>query len=333
MYDRGKKHSSSNFSGYSPPPGYRSARMRRLQERKRQQKLEDGEVVQEIPQKELYWSVAFLPAIPVVAIGGYVLVAIGSTLLLQVKDKEGNSVTVAEYTSDNLTELLNLITDDINRYYQSEGKASIEEIREGVDRALRKITVTQEPGNQIYRTPSHEQQTVEHTGAKPPEVETETSGFDTEAGRETVEQQNHTGNTSQQDFDLGNYIFESRRRNVEGHDNEGGHTRDRHIGKAEQWLRDRQINQNLKGSSSFHSDAHANLTQARFVKQYRKEIREWLNDKDADLRFAEDITMDREIGTAKTRKGKLRSTNKAKVVLKKDNSELGYHVLTSYPIP
>ena len=43
--------------------------------------------------------------------------------------------------------------------------------------------------------------------------------------------------------------------------------------------------------------------------------------------------MDREIGTVVAGKGKARPSNKAKVVLRKDNSELGYHILTSFPIP
>ena len=32
-------------------------------------------------------------------------------------------------------------------------------------------------------------------------------------------------------------------------------------------------------------------------------------------------------------KGKVRSTNKARVVLMKDKSELGYRIHTSYPVP
>ena len=114
MYDRGKDHSSSNFSGYTDlPPGYRSLRMRELHKRKAEQRLkklkESGRYQEITAKKELYWSVAFLPAIPVAVIGQYILVAVGSTMLLQVKNEDGNYVTLAEYTSDNLTELLNSI--------------------------------------------------------------------------------------------------------------------------------------------------------------------------------------------------------------------------------
>ena len=120
---------------------------------------------------------------------------------------------------------------------------------------------------------------------------------------------------------------------MDSHDDEGGHTDARHIGKNDQWLRNRQRSDGIKDSSTFSNNAAANLTQARFVKAYKKEIREWLNNKKANNTFVDEITMDREIGTAVSGKGKARPTRKAKVVLKKDSSELGYHILTSYPIP
>ena len=43
--------------------------------------------------------------------------------------------------------------------------------------------------------------------------------------------------------------------------------------------------------------------------------------------------MDREVGSVVSGKGKVRPTNKAKVVLVKDKSELGYRVQTSFPVP
>ena len=98
-------------------------------------------------------------------------------------------------------------------------------------------------------------------------------------------------------------------------------------------MRNRQRSDEIKDSSSFTNNAAANLTQARFVKAYKKEIREWLDNKKARRPFAKDIVMDRPIGTVIKGKGKARPTNKAKVVLVKDSSELGYHVLTSFPIP
>ena len=66
---------------------------------------------------------------------------------------------------------------------------------------------------------------------------------------------------------------------------------------------------------------------------FKKEIEEWLGDKGAANVFSDFITMDREIGTIVSKRGRTRTTKKANVVLKKDNSELGYHILTSYPVP
>ena len=43
--------------------------------------------------------------------------------------------------------------------------------------------------------------------------------------------------------------------------------------------------------------------------------------------------MDRVVGNVTPKKGKTRTTKRAKVVLKKDDSELGYYILTSFPIP
>lgn len=56
MYDRGKDHSSSNFSGFTDlPPGYRSHRMRELHKRKAEQSLKESNRYQEITaKKELY---------------------------------------------------------------------------------------------------------------------------------------------------------------------------------------------------------------------------------------------------------------------------------------
>ena len=173
---------------------------------------------------------------------------------------------------------------------------------------------------------------LKHTGSVPPKVETGTPPFDTEAGR-NVNQQQHTGNTSQQEVDWDNYIFESRRRDVQGHDDEGGHTDDRHIGKHERYLRRRiRENKKMRAASSFTNEAAANLTQARFIKAYKKEIEAWLKSNSTGV-FTNEITMDREIGSVITRRGKAKPTNKAQVVLAKDNSDLGYHAVTSYPIP
>ena len=192
------------------------------------------------------------------------------------------------------------------------------------------ILVQQEPEAQIYTTPTDEQvETSRTTGHGNPEVETGTLPISTDL---QVDTPIHTGSELEKPV-AEDYVLASKRRNLRGHDKAGGHTRERHIGKADRWLRNRQRNDEIKEVSTFSSNAVGNLTQARFVKMYKKEIREWLDNKKARRPFARDITMDRETGRIKAGKGKIRSTKKAKVVLMKDNSELGYRIHTSYPVP
>ena len=140
----------------------------------------------------------------------------------------------------------------------------------------------------------------------------------------------HLCNTTQQEVDWDNYIFESRR-NIDSHDAAGGHTRERHIGKSVSWLQKRAktLPPDYE-ASSFNTEANANLTQARFVKQYKREIKRWL-DSTQTRPFVREIEMDREIGIVVNRSGKVWRTNKATVVLGKNSSELGYKAVTSYP--
>lgn len=116
------------------------------------------------------------------------------------------------------------------------------------------------------------------------------------------------------------------------HDNEGTHTQDRHLGKSERWLRDRIQKENLDEASSFHDYSAANLAQARFVKENKKEIEAWLKSKRKGT-FVGEVKLNRNIGVYVPKRGKARQVKKAKVVLGKKNSELGYRAVTSFPIP
>ena len=57
-------------------------------------------------EQEETQEVAFVRAIPVVVIGGIVLVAVGATLLLQVEDENGETVTLNEYASRPVADLM-----------------------------------------------------------------------------------------------------------------------------------------------------------------------------------------------------------------------------------
>ena len=195
-------------------------------------------------------------------------------------------------------------------------------------RDAEQILVQQEPEPQVYTTPTDpEVDTERTTGHAPPEVETGTPGFDTESAPKTP---NNTANPARElnPFD---YIMESRRRNVEGHDKRGGHTRQRHIGKSVSWLQKRAASLSPDyEASTFNTNGNANLTQARAIKENKEKINAWLKTKESRLVLQK--TMDREIGTVVNRSGKVWNTKRVRIVLTKDSSKLGYKVLTSYPV-
>ena len=186
-------------------PGEATAQLKRMAEasmsvktkpEQQQQLLDDGS-----------YEVAFVPAIPVVVIGGFVLVAVGASLLLQIEDENGELVTVNEYASRPIADLMEAITNDIRNYYQTEAKDKIAEIRSGVSQALNKIVVREEPSPQVYTTPNGEQKTPEHTGHAPPEVETRTRPTDIE---QKVETQRHTGHGEREQQRAEDFVMETR---------------------------------------------------------------------------------------------------------------------------
>ncbi len=134
-----------------------------------------------------------------------------------------------------------------------------------------------------------------------------------------------------------NAFFRSRdsdeRRSVSSHESAGGHTGERHVGRSENWLRQRLRNEpNLEHASSFRNESAANRTQGRFTRRFREQIQTWLRGNQA--RFVRDIDMGQPIGIVLERGSSCANqTSRARVVLVRDNSTLGWHFLTSFPIP
>ena len=79
-------------------------------------------------------------------------------------------------------------------------------------------------------------------------------------------------------------------------------------------------------ASSFYDYPATNLTQARFVKKYKKEIDAWLKSKRKGT-FAREIQTSRNIGIYVPKKGKVRHVKKATVVLGKNNSDTEHHLI------
>ena len=83
------------------------------------------------------------------------------------------------------------------------------------------IVVTQEPQNQVYTTPNGEQQTIEHTGSAPPQVETGTQATDTE---QQVEVPNHTGNSEREQQTAQDFVMEAKKEPIDFSVTSGGTT-------------------------------------------------------------------------------------------------------------
>ena len=128
------------------------------------------------------------------------------------------------------------------------------------------------------------------------------------------------------------YVFESRR-NLQDHEEYGGHTIERHVRKSDAWLRNRlTTDPNIPAASTFRNESIANRTNGQFVKQNKDAINEWL--KGGGYDFKGTVTMPAPIGSVIER-GETNSTEShtAEVIILRDNSNQGWHIRTSYPIP
>ncbi len=89
-------------------------------------------------------------------------------------------------------------------------------------------------------------------------------------------------------------------------------------------------------ASSFRNETIANRTQGKFVKQFREEIEVWLKSKQRKP-FAKDFDMGELVGIVveRGRNGAFQpavETTRAQVVIVRDSSAQGWHILTSFPI-
>jgi Bacterial CdiA-CT RNAse A domain len=121
-------------------------------------------------------------------------------------------------------------------------------------------------------------------------------------------------------------------RNIADHENLGGHTIERHVGKSENWLQNRLKNDpNIPTASTFRNEAAANRTQGRFANRYKNEIEAWLKSGKRD--FVRDIDMEEPIGTVLERgHSKATETSRARLVIRRDSSPRGWYVHTSFPV-
>jgi hypothetical protein len=126
------------------------------------------------------------------------------------------------------------------------------------------------------------------------------------------------------------------RRDVDAYELLGGHTVEKHVGKTEGWLRSRlKTDPELRGepfASSFYDKALANRAQMQAVKTFRSQIEEWLRGGSGrPLRLEIEMGEPAGIVVTRGRSGSAVSST-VRVIIARDNTAQGWHVLTSFPI-
>ncbi len=113
-----------------------------------------------------------------------------------------------------------------------------------------------------------------------------------------------------------------------------GHTIEKHVDKSEGYLKERLAKENIEIASTFFNKKIGNQVQLTFLKKYKSEMAAWLKSSYTKP-FVKEFEMPMVLGRVKG-KGKassLQATNKARVVVIKDNSAQGWRFETSFPIP
>lgn len=132
------------------------------------------------------------------------------------------------------------------------------------------------------------------------------------------------------------YTGSNERRGVEDHEESGGHTIERHVGKSDDWLRKRlESDPSFEVVSTFHNATAANRAQGRFVKRCKKQIADYLNSGSGQpLKI--DFDMGEPIGRYMT-EDKIdvsRATSKVRILIRKNpNVPQGWDIITAFPIP
>jgi len=97
-------------------------------------------------------------------------------------------------------------------------------------------------------------------------------------------------------------------------------------------LQDRVRREGVESASSFYNDSVGNRTVGKFIKENKEAINQWLKS-DTGKPFKATIDMEEGIGLVvnKSKKGTplgAQEATKATIILAKDKSEWGWHLLT-----
>jgi Bacterial CdiA-CT RNAse A domain len=111
-----------------------------------------------------------------------------------------------------------------------------------------------------------------------------------------------------------------------------GHTIGKHVKKTPTELAQRlAMEPRVNVSSSFVDRARAEAAIARVLDGNRQAIASWLTDPELPLKLRGDFG--EIVGVSVTRGGKAVTTSKLRVILKAEDSDLGFYIRTAYPSP
>jgi len=111
-----------------------------------------------------------------------------------------------------------------------------------------------------------------------------------------------------------------------------GHTILKHLDKTRRQLTDRfRVEPHLRWSSVFHDRHTAEAAISTILHDNRAVIRDWLIDGWPGLRLDGDVGV--LVGISVARDGTMVSTSRVRVILRKEDTMLGYYIKTAFPNP
>lgn len=136
-------------------------------------------------------------------------------------------------------------------------------------------------------------------------------------------------------FDKGVDAVYGSRRVLDLHELLGGHTIEKHVGKTEKWLKARlEKEPDIRSASTFYNKEVANRAQMQATKLYGKEFDEWAKNSASDFPIKRVIEMNEPAGIVVIRgKDGIQVSSKVEVRVVKDNTERGWHIISSFPLP
>lgn len=136
-------------------------------------------------------------------------------------------------------------------------------------------------------------------------------------------------------FDKSVDAIYGKRRDINIHELLGGHTIEKHVGKTEKWLRKRlEKETDITYASSFHNENIANKAQIEAIKQFGEEFDYWAKNSLSSKPIKITIELDESAGIIVGReKFGTQISNKVEIYVAKNNTERGWYIVTTYPIP